>query len=90
MKSPSIPQHLIEEYRAWCAAGNGRASEERASNREPVYQDTWAETWKHPEKQDEDWYDRTGLVRAKLQSRLRTAGMMPRPVYNSPLDTPPQ
>jgi hypothetical protein len=78
---PKVPQKLIDEYRAWRAAGNGRVTPDRANNREAVYQDTWAETWKHPEKQDEDWYDRTMLVRTKLQSRLRIAGMMPRPDY---------
>ena len=79
MKSPSIPQHLIDEYRVWLSATNNAHAPARAGHPEPL-RDNWRDSWKHPRGVSDNWFDRTGYCHAKLRLRLQFAGMMPRPV----------
>jgi hypothetical protein len=73
MKSPSIPQDLIDEYRTWLAAGHHRSVPNRADNREPVRM-SWRDTW--TSIPDDSYFDITGKHQARWRGRMMDAGLL--------------
>ena len=76
MKSPSIPQHLIDEAREWARRNNkGSASQppEHAERKTPIFED-WRSTW--TDFPDEHHFDRTEMDQQGWRLRMIIAGLL--------------
>ena len=73
MKSPSIPQHLIDEAREWTRRHNATPPAEHAERKEPIFKD-WRESW--TDFPDEHYFDRTERDRQGWRLRMLKAGLL--------------